>query len=309
MSAPSIGVILPCLNESATIEQVVADFKQHLPAATVYVVDNQSSDETAAIALRAGAHVLHEQNKGKGHAVRRGFNSINTDIYLIADGDGTYDITCASKMVDMLCRNHLDMVIGVRQADDKNAYRFGHRWGNQFFSYLFSCFFRKKFTDVFSGYRCFSRRYVKSFPLVSSGFELETEMCVHAVQLGMPTDELITPYRSRQTSSPSKLNTLKDGGIILVYFLFFIKQIRPFLFFFTITLIFAIASCVVGVPIVIDYLSTGLVPRLPSAVLAASLGIVAFVSLFTGIIMHGIALLQWEQKRLIYLSIGTQKSD
>jgi len=297
-----IAVILPCHNEGLTIAGVVDAFRRYLPSSTIYVYDNNSSDDTVREARGAGAVVRHEVLQGKGFVVRRALSQIDADVYVLADGDGTYDASCAPELVRRLCSEHLDMVIGVRSDIDGEAYRTGHQVGNKLFNLIIKWLFGAGFRDVFSGYRAMSRPFVKSFPSVASGFEIETEMTVHALQLDLPTAEMATTYSKRKEGSESKLRTYRDGARILMAILKLLKHQRPFLVFGVIALMSALASIAIGLPVILEFLTTGLVPRLPSAVLAASLMVIAAVSLVTGTILDSVANLAAEQRRLFYLS-------
>jgi Glycosyl transferase family 2 len=298
----TIAVILPCYNEGLTIAGVVENFRRYLPSSTIYVYDNNSSDGTVAKAMEAGAVVRQEVLQGKGFVVRRALSQIDADVYVLSDGDGTYDSSRAPELVGRLCSEHLDMVIGVRSYIEGEAYRAGHQVGNKLFNFIVKWLFGAGFQDVFSGYRAMSRPFVKSFPSVASGFEIETEMSVHALQLDLPTAEVATTYSKRKEGSESKLRTYRDGAGILIAILRLLMHQRPFLVFGVIALISALASIAIGLPIILEFLRTGLVPRLPSAVLAASLMVIAAVSLVTGTILDSVAHLAAEQRRLFYLS-------
>ena len=304
---PTIAVILPCYNEGGTIAGVVAAFRHYLPSATIYVYDNNSSDDTVVEAKRARAVVRHEVLQGKGFVVRRALSEVNADVYVLADGDGTYDASSAPKLVRRLWSEHLDMVVGVRNHTDGEAYRTGHLVGNKLFTFIIKWLFGAGFRDVFSGYRALSRPFVKSFPSVASGFEIETEMSVHALQLGLPTAEVVTTYGKRKEGSESKLRTYNDGARILIAILQLLRHQRPFLMFGVIALMSALASVAIGLPVILEFLRTGLVPRLPSAVLAASLMVIAAVGLVTGIILDSVAHAAAEQRRLFYLSTARRK--
>lgn len=297
-----IAVILPCYNEEAAIGGVVAAFKQHLPGAAICVYDNNSTDGTAAAARAAGAVVLREPMQGKGNVVRRAFSDVEADVYVMADGDGTYAADRAPEMVDMLLRDHLDMVVGVREGDDPAAYRRGHRAGNRLFNAVVALLFGDRFSDIFSGYRVFSRRFVKSFPALSLGFEIETELTVHAIELRMPVAEIATAYGGRAEGSASKLHTYRDGLKILRNIVRFTQHYRPLLFYGAIGGVLAAGSLVLGYPVVMEYLQTGLVPRLPTAVLATGVMLTAALSVAIGLILHTISRGQLEVKRLLYLN-------
>jgi glycosyltransferase involved in cell wall biosynthesis len=297
-----VAVILPCHNEADVISDVIEDFHKHLPAATVYVIDNNSTDQTAEKALQANSNVIYESNLGKGNAIRRAFADIDADVYLMADGDGTYDVSRAAELVETLLSKKLDMVVGIRNPDNENAYRQGHLIGNSLFNYLLRNLFGNNFTDIFSGYRAFSRRFVKSFPALSSGFEIETEISVHAIQMNAPTMEITTNYFGRIEGSKSKLNTYSDGLKILITMVILMKHIKPIMLFSSVSLFLATLSLIVGTPVVLYFVETGLVPKLPTAVAAASLMILSAVSLTTGIIIDSITYMLINTKRLAYLS-------
>jgi glycosyltransferase involved in cell wall biosynthesis len=300
--APSLAVILPCYNEAGSIEKVVADFRRELPAAQVYVIDNNSSDGTAAQARAAGAIVIAERQRGKGNAVRRAFSEIEADIYVIADGDGTYDTGRAGSMVEKLLAEHLDMVVGVRRAVQASAYRTGHRWGNRLFNQIVHMLFDDRFSDIFSGYRVFSRRFVKSFPALSTGFEIETEMSVHAIHLRLPTAEVETDYSERSNGSVSKLKTYRDGFRILLTVLMLLKAVRPLALFGALAVLFLAMAVALGMPILWYFMQTGTVPRIPTAIGVVGLVVVGAISLITGIILDSIMLAETAYKRLFYLS-------
>ncbi len=298
-----VAVILPCYNEGKTIAKVVEDFRRSLPSATVYVYDNNSTDDTVAQARRAGAVIRHEALQGKGFVVRRAFSQVEADIWVLVDGDGTYEAGSAPELVQTLWSQQLDMVVGVRRPVAKEAYRAGHQFGNQLFNVIVKWLFGNAFRDIFSGYRALSRPFVKSFPSVAGGFEIETEMSVHALQLDLPTAELITTYHKRSDGTESKLKTYRDGGAIMLAIFRLLRHQRPFLMFGIIALVSALTALVVGIPLVTEFLKTGLVPRLPSAVLAASLMVIAAISLVTGVILDSVAHALAQQKRLFYLSV------
>ncbi len=299
---PSMAVILPCYNEASSIDSVVSDFRRELPAARVYVIDNNSSDGTAAQAMAAGAIVISERQRGKGNAVRRAFSEIEADIYVIADGDGTYDTSRARSMVDKLLAEHLDMVVGVRRAVQAGAYRTGHRWGNRLFNQIVHMLFGDRFSDIFSGYRVFSRRFVKSFPALSTGFEIETEMSVHAIHLRLPTAEVETDYSERSNGSVSKLKTYRDGFRILLTVLMLLKAMRPLALFGALAVLFLAMAVALGVPILWHFMQTGTVPRIPTAIGVVGLTVIGAISLITGIILDSIMLAETAYKRLFYLS-------
>jgi len=302
LSAYKVAVFLPCYNEQDVIAKVIGDFKKSLPKADVFVIDNNSTDSTSERAAGAGAIVYTELMRGKGNAVRRAFAEIDADIYLMADGDGTYDASRAEELVQIMIDEHLDMVIGTRFTDSENAYRSGHRFGNLLFNKLITYMFGDKFSDVFSGYRVFSRRFAKTFPALSSGFEIETEMSVHAIQLQLPTTEVKTDYFDRLEGSQSKLNTYRDGFRILFTMLKLVKHVRPMALFSVIGGFLMILSLAIGVPVVLEFLETHLVPRLPTAVAAMGLMVLSAISFVTGIILNSISFALTTTKRLAYLS-------
>jgi glycosyltransferase involved in cell wall biosynthesis len=272
---PRIAVLLPCYNEEAAIGQTIAGFRKALPGATIYVYDNNSRDKTVAKANKAGAIVRTERMQGKGHVVRRMFADIDADIYIMADGDLTYDPKSAPAMVEQLLAEQLDMVVGTRQHEAKDAYRGGHVLGNRIFTGLLARLFGRSFSDIFSGYRAFSRRFVKSFPVLSEGFEIETEMSVHALELRMPVGEQVTSYGARPEGSESKLSTYRDGWRILKTIGTLYRVERPVLFYGSIGALLVAAAIVLAIPLVLTYLDTGLVPRFPTAILVTGMVIVA----------------------------------
>ena len=300
---PRIAVLLPCYNEEAAIAETVAGFRSALPDAIVYVYDNNSRDRTAEVARAAGAVVRTERSQGKGHVVRRMFADVDADVYVMADGDLTYDPGAAPAMVDLLLAEQLDMVVGTRQHEAKDAYRGGHVLGNRLFTALLSSMFGRSFTDVFSGYRVFSRRFVKSFPVLSAGFEIETEMSVHALELRMPVDEVTTSYGARPEGSASKLSTYRDGWRILKVMLNLFRSEKPLLFFGIIGAVLLLAALVLSVPLVLTYIDTGLVPRVPTAILVTGLGVVATLCFFAGLILSTVTRGRREVRRLAYLSL------
>jgi len=303
------AVLIPCYNEEAAIAKVVADFRKVLPSAKVYVYDNNSRDRTIDVARQAGAIVRREPLQGKGNVVRRMFSDIEADVYVLVDGDATYDASSAPKMIDLLRRESLDMVNGARVTDIEKAYRPGHRFGNWLLTNMVSSIFGSRFSDMLSGYRVMSRRYVKSFPALTSGFETETELTVHALELHMPTAEVPTPYKDRPVGSASKLSTFKDGFRILWTIVVLVKEERPMQFFSLLALLFAAIGIELMVPILITYLETGLVPRMPTAVLSMGLMIVGFLSLTCGLILDTVTRGRREMKRMRYLNIPAPQSE
>lgn len=298
-----IAVVIPCYNEELSIPAVVRAFRSVLPNAAIYVYDNNSIDQTVTMAVEAGAIVRKEHLQGKGNVVRRMFADVEADIYVLVDGDDTYDANSAPLMLRTLLANQLDMVNGRRIGETSAAYRPGHRVGNIILSALVAAIFGKRFTDMLSGYRVLSRRFVKSFPGLSSGFEIETELTVHALELRMPTMEIDTPYRHRQSGSVSKLRTYRDGWRILIAIVLLVKEERPLQFFGCIFLILSVVAVAISVPLFVTYAQTGLVPRFPTAILATGLMLVAFFSLASGLILDTVTLGRREAKRMRYLQI------
>jgi glycosyltransferase involved in cell wall biosynthesis len=301
---PIVAVLVPCYNEQQTIADVVASFRSHVPGCTIFVYDNASTDATVQAARLAGAIVRSEQLRGKGNVVRRMFADIEADVYILVDGDNTYDAASAPKLIETLLRDSLDLVNGARVDTAKDAYRPGHRFGNWLLTTTVARLFGKRFSDMLSGYRVMSRRFVKSFPALSSGFEIETELTVHALQLRAPIVEIATPYRERPPGSVSKLRTVSDGARIFMTIGSLMKEERPLAFFGSVGALLAILSITLAVPIVGGFLKTGLVPRLPTAVLATGLMIVAFLSFTCGLILQTVTRGRLELKRLHYLAIS-----
>lgn len=300
---PRVAVLIPCYNEETTIGRVVGDFKKVLPAAVVYVYDNSSDDRTPIIAQEAGAVVRVVPLRGKGNVVRRMFADIDANIYVLVDGDDTYDPSSATCMIKKLITEQLDMVVGVRVAEDKAAYRLGHQFGNSILTNFVTKIFGRGFTDMLSGYRVMSRRFVKSYPAIATGFEIETELSVHALQLRLPFAEFETPYKARPQNSQSKLNTYRDGLHILMTIFQLFKMERPLMFFGIFSVLLATAALVLMYPVLITYLETGLVPRFPTAILSTGLMLLAFLSLACGLILDTVTRGRQELKRLFYLSI------
>ena len=299
---PRIAVLLPCFNEEAAIAEVITGFRASLPGAAIYVYDNNSRDATVERARAAGAIVRCERMQGKGHVVRRMFADVDADIYVMADGDLTYDPKAAPAMVEQLVAEQLDMVVGTRQHEAKAAYRGGHVLGNRLFTSLLSRLFGRSFSDIFSGYRVFSRRFVKSFPVLSEGFEIETEMSVHALELRMPVGEVVTAYGSRPEGSESKLSTFRDGWRILRTILTLYRVEKPVLFYGAIGAVLLVAALLLSVPLVVTYLDTGLVPRFPTAILVTGMVIVAVLCFFAGLILDTVTRGRREMRRLAYLA-------
>ena len=297
-----IAVLVPCYNEEAAVATVVGGFRKALPSAQIYVFDNNSKDRTAAVAREAGAEVRAERRQGKGHVVRRMFADIDADIYVLVDGDATYDAPSAPRMIELLVNEHLDMVVGLRVDQEQAAYRTGHRTGNWMLTSFLSSMFGQAFKDILSGYRVFSRRFVKSFPVLSDGFEIETELTVHALELAMPVAEIETPYYARPEGSFSKLNTWGDGFRILRTIIKLYRSEKPLRFFTGIGVFLALVSIGLAIPIIITYLEEGLVPRLPTAVLSTGLMIVAVLSVSSGLVLDTVTRGRREMKLLAYLS-------
>lgn len=299
---PRIAVLVPCFNEEAAVATVVADFRQALPAAEIYVYDNNSSDRTRAVALEAGAEVRSERRQGKGHVVRRMFADIEADIYVLVDGDATYDAASAPRMIGALMDDHLDMVVGLRVDRAAAAYRPGHRAGNRMLTRFLSTMFGQEFRDILSGYRVFSRRFVKTFPVLSDGFEIETELSVHALELALPVAEIETPYFARPEGSFSKLNTWRDGLRILGTILKLYRSEKPLRFFTIIACGLALLSIGLAFPVIVTWLEQGVVPRLPTAVLSMGLMILSVLSVSSGLVLDTVTRGRREMKLLAWLS-------
>jgi glycosyltransferase involved in cell wall biosynthesis len=305
LSEPSVALLIPCHNEEASVAEVVTAFRRALPMATVYVYDNNSTDATIALAAQAGAVIRRERRQGKGYVVQRMFADVDADVYVLVDGDGTYDASAAPTMVNMLLTGGLDLVTGVRKpvSHDSDVYRRGHSLGNRLFNAIGRVLFGRAITDIFSGYRVMSRRFVKSFPLTSSGFEVETELTVHAVEIGAPCAEMETAYGSRKKESSSKLRTYRDGSRMLRIALIFFKELYPLRFFGALFVTFALAGLVLGISVVADFLRTGLVARFPTAILAAALLTLAVIFLTCGFVVASVSRGRREARRLAYLAI------
>jgi glycosyltransferase involved in cell wall biosynthesis len=299
-----ISVLIPCYNEAAAIAKVVGDFQTTLPDAEIYVYDNNSTDRSAELAREAGATVFTEPLQGKGNVVRRMFADIDADIYVLVDGDDTYDASCATELIDNLVAQSLDMVNTRRVTELQEAFRPGHRLGNAMLTTLVARIFGNRFSDLLSGYRVLSRRFVKSFPALARGFEIETELTVHALELRMPVTEVPCPYRARPAGSVSKLSTFGDGLRILRWIFILVKEERPLPFFSSIFFILALVSVALAWPIVLTYLDTGLVPRFPTAILSTGLMLLAFLSLACGLILDTVTRGRKEMKRLQYLAVA-----
>jgi glycosyltransferase involved in cell wall biosynthesis len=305
----AIAILLPCYNEAATIAAVVESFRKMLPSAAIYVYDNNSTDGTGNAALEAGAIVRREGHQGKGNVVRRMFADVDADIYVLADGDLTYDASAVGRLIDTLVTDNVDMVVGVR-VGTKEAFRRGHRFGNRLFNWTVTRLFGPGFTDILSGYRVLSRRFVKSFPAASSGFEIETELSVHALDLKLATTEIPLSYGERPENSVSKLSTYRDGLRIFRKIAMMYRALKPLQFFGVIA--FALFACALalGTPLIVEYAETGLVPRFPTAVLAASIMQLSFMSLTCGIVIDAISASRREFKRMRYLDLpapGTER--
>ena len=298
-----LAVLVPCYNEEAAIAKVVGDFRAALPDAAIYVYDNNSKDQTVARARAAGAVVRSETRQGKGNVVRRMFADIEADIYVLVDGDDTYDAGASPRMIAQMISDGADLLTARRIHTDAAAYRTGHLMGNRMLTGLTALLFNVHLSDMLSGYRVFSRRFVKSFPFTAEGFAIETELTVHAVRLMMPMTELDTRYKERPIGSVSKLNTFRDGFRILSTIGYLVREERPLVFFSTIALLFAVIATLIGAPVVSEYLHTGLVPRLPTAVLATGLMVIACLSLTCGLILDTVTRGRWEAKRMAYLAI------
>jgi hypothetical protein len=297
-----IAVLVPCYNEEAAIARVVADFRANLPDAVIYVYDNNSTDRTVEVARAAGAVVRTETRQGKGYVVRRMFSDVDADVYVLVDGDATYDAPSARLLVARLVEGGLDMVVGARRDQEEAAYRFGHRFGNRMLTGFVAQVFGATFEDLLSGYRVFSRRFVKSFPGLSGGFEIETELTVHALNLELPVDEIETPYFARPEGSVSKLSTWRDGLRILRTIVRLYRAERPLPFFCGIGLALAVASIALAIPIIITYVEQGLVPRFPTAVLSTGLMILACLAVACGIVLDTVTRGRREMKMLAYLA-------
>lgn len=306
---PRIAVLIPCFNEAVAISKVVRDFRCHLPAAAVYVYDNNSTDDTVAQATAAGAIVRQETLQGKGNVVRRMFADVEADVYVLVDGDDTYDASSALHLIRRLEEDQLDMVNGARVSDIKTAYRTGHRFGNAMLTGMAQVIFGKRIGDMLSGYRIFSRRFVKSFPALSSGFEIETELTVHALELRMAIAEVETPYKDRPEGSASKLRTYRDGLRILKTIAVLLKEERPLQFFLWLFALLATTSVAIAWPVVTEFMRTGLVPRFPTAILATGIMLLAFHSLFSGLILDTVTHGRREMKRMAYLAIPRMRQE
>lgn len=312
MDQCKVAFLLPCFNEALSVQSVIQKIKKTVPNSAVYVYDNNSTDNTMALAQDAGAIVRSVTPQGKGHVVRKMFADINADVFILLDGDGTYDIDSAPEMIRLLMSGSYDMVVGRRvEVDDKNdrlTYRKGHRLGNRLFNTFVSCCFSEKYCDLFSGYRVMSKRFVKSFYGESNGFEIETELTIHSWDLRLSICEYDTPYFPRKEGSNSKLNTVRDGFKILFHIIYLFKSSRPFLFFSLVSLGFILISLLLFYPVLATFIKTGMVPRLPTAILSGLIAIVSVISFVTGIVMSGLSRSFRALKQFIYLSIPFESS-
>jgi glycosyltransferase involved in cell wall biosynthesis len=297
-----IAVLVPCYNEEKSIAKVIADFRAALPHAPVYIYDNNSTDDTVEVAARAGAVVRRESHQGKGHVVRRMFTDVEADIYVLVDGDATYDAASVRGMIERLLEDRLDMVVAARVDREHTAYRPGHRTGNWLLTRFVTILFGRAFSDILSGYRVFSRRFVKSFPVLSGGFEIETELTVHALELELPVAEVETPYFSRAAGSDSKLNTWRDGFRILWTIIRLCRSERPFQFFSAVAAVLAIAAIILVIPVIATFMHEGVVPRLPTAMLSTGLMLAAALSFMSGLILDTVTRGRRELKLLAYLA-------
>ncbi|WP_376091423.1 glycosyltransferase family 2 protein [Roseomonas sp. CCTCC AB2023176] len=303
MTGPRVAVLIPCRDEAAAIGAVVAGFRAALPEATIYVYDNNSTDGTRAMAAAAGATVRSEPQQGKGNVVRRMFADIEADAYILVDGDDTYDPADAPEMVRRLVDERLDMVTGIRVTDAAAAYRPGHRLGNRVLTGAVALLFGDRVTDMLSGYRCFSRRFVKSFPGLAAGFETETEFTVHALELRLPVGEFPTAYRERPAGSVSKLRTYRDGWRILRLIAALVQRERPRLFFGAAAAVLLLIAAALFEPVISTYLRTGLVPRLPTFLASVALLVLSFLSLTCGLVLDTVTRGRIEAKRIAYLAL------
>jgi glycosyltransferase involved in cell wall biosynthesis len=306
-----VAVLLPCRNEALTIARVVSAFQAELPEAKIYVYDNRSTDKTVEVAKAAGAIVRYEPQPGKGNVVRRMFADVEADIYVLADGDDTYEVGAVRRLIQRLLNEQLDMVVGLRRVatNQSAAYRLGHRSGNLFLTTVVKLLFGARLGDMLSGYRVFSRRFVKSFPALSSGFEIETELTIHALELKIPFSEEPTLYGERPPGSESKLRTFTDGWRVLGTAILLFKEVRPFWFFSLVFVVLALISFALSLPVIETYFETGFVPRFPTAILSASIMLLAFLSLTCGLILDSVARGRREMKRMAYLAYSLLDRD
>ena len=298
-----LAILLPCYQEEATMAETVAACARARPDAVIYVYDNNSTDRTAERAAAAGAIVRRETRQGKGNVVRRMFADIEADVYVMSDGDTTYDASRVGDLIALVVEQKFDMVVGARVPEDETTHRAGHAFGNALFNQIAALLFGNEFSDIFSGYRAFSRRFVKSFPVTTDGFEIETELTVHAIDLRVPVAEIPIPFGKRPEGSSSKLRTVRDGLRILWVLLLLAKEVRPFSFFAVWAALGALIALVLAYPLVVTFLATGLVPRLPTAVLATGISLLSFLSLGCGIVLDSVSRGRHEVKRLRYLTI------
>jgi glycosyltransferase involved in cell wall biosynthesis len=298
-----VAVIIPCYNEAIAIRQTVRDFRAALPDAEIYVYDNNSTDDTVAVAREAGAIVRTERQQGKGSVVRRMFADVDADVYVMTDGDATYDAAAAPPMIERMIGEQLDMVVGARESEVQAAYRPGHRFGNHLLTSCVTYLFGRTFSDILSGYRVFSKRFVKTFPTLSAGFEIETEITVHALELKMPVGEVVTAYAARPEGSTSKLSTYRDGWRILQLIMNLYRQERPVQLYGAIAAVLSVSSVLLSIPLVLTYLETGLVPRIPTAVLCVGLVLLAVLSAMCGLILDTVTRGRREMKRLAYIGM------
>jgi glycosyltransferase involved in cell wall biosynthesis len=301
--SPHVAVVIPCYNEATTISVVISDFRKSLPEAEIIAFDNNSTDRTADVARAAGVRVISVPLQGKGNVVRRMFADVDADVFVMVDGDATYEAAAAPALVERLIENGLDMVVGSRLSDEQTAYRLGHRFGNVLLTQCAASIFGRTFKDMLSGYRVFSRRYAKTFPAHSAGFEIETELAVYALSMRMPTAEIETQYKSRPEGSESKLNTYRDGFRILMTILKLFKSERPFAFFSAAFVICMLLSGWLAIPVFETYVETGLVPRIPTVILCSGLTLFGAILLTCGIVLDTVTRGRYEMKRLAYLSI------
>ncbi|MDR2724206.1 MAG: glycosyltransferase [Holosporaceae bacterium] len=297
----NVAVLIPCYNEASTIAMVVRSFRKYLPHAAIYVYDNCSEDNTAELARNAGAIVVTARIRGKGNVVRRMFADINADIYIMVDGDLTYTAADAPSMINTLVKEKVDMVVAVRREKSGAAFPMGHKLGNRAFNFILKILFHSTFQDVFSGYRAFSKRFVKTFPVTSSGFDIEAELSIHALTLAIPCSEIESMYLERPSNSSSKLSSFRDGFQILIRIIKLLKETRPLFFFGIIFLLLFLISIIISYPVVVTFINTGLVPRFPTTILSSGLTILSFLSLACGIIMDSISKARREVKKLHYL--------
>ncbi|MCT6880600.1 MAG: glycosyltransferase family 2 protein [Commensalibacter sp.] len=299
----SVAIVIPCYNEELTVATVVSDAKKYVPDASVYVYDNNSTDKTSEIAKAAGAIVRSEKRQGKGNVIRRAFGELTEDVIVIVDGDSTYDLSKAPEALKKFEEDNLDYLNIKRISNLEDAYPFGHRFGNKLLTGSIQCIFGHQISDMLSGYKIFSRRFVKSFPISSNGFEIETEVTVHALELNVAIDEISAPYGERPEGSESKLSTVKDGFLVGLTILRLIQLERPFIFYTVLALFFWIISLIIGYPVIAEYTSTGLVPRLPSAILAGFLGILGAMNFMVALILDLVRKTRADMKKLAFLSI------